>query len=131
MAITTSTPTITTTVKAAGAALHEYPDNANADNDTTTTRYIEATAGETFEIHADIAAGTDFVGDCLAFYISVDGKMADPTVTFRSGENHAGSTVVSKGCYTAGNMVRKYQFAELEKSKCTAWRTRRGPRLTS
>ena len=110
MAITTSTPSITTTVKVRGAPLEEYQHNAAADNETTTTRYIQSTANETFEIHADIAAGTEFIGDCLAFYIGVDGKMADTAVTFRSGERHAGSTVVSKGAYTAGNMVKKYRY---------------------
>ncbi|EME38588.1 hypothetical protein DOTSEDRAFT_39561 [Dothistroma septosporum NZE10] len=116
MAITSSTPTITTCVKVNNASLQEYTNPATTDSGTTTTRYIEALTGQIFEIHADIAAGTPFVGDCLAFYISVDGKMADPTLTFLSGTTHTGSSVVSKGIYTAGNMVRKYRFEELGKT---------------
>ncbi|KAK4610723.1 hypothetical protein CLAFUW4_13760 [Fulvia fulva] len=115
MAITSSTPTITATVRASSNPLPEYQHDATTDTDTTTTRYVQSNAGDTFEIHADIASGTEFIGDCLAFCISINGVLADTAISFPSGQDHAGSIVVSKGCYTAGNTVKKYQFTELEK----------------
>lgn len=77
MAVSEALPGVEVTVNVASQPLQEYIEIGVPDEPRTTTRYIEATSNQAFEIHAKIPEDTTFDGDCLRVDIRVDDKWID------------------------------------------------------
>lgn len=77
MAVSEALPGVEVTVNVAGQPLREYIEVGVPDEPGTTTRYIEATSNQAFEIHAKLPEDTAFRGDCLRVDYRVDDKWID------------------------------------------------------
>ena len=112
MAICNGLPGVQVTVTVSGHDLQEYRnEEENEDDGRTTTRYIEAKSGQTFEVSYSVDRHFNFVGDTVAFYEHVDGHLMSAPLLFISDAPYSGSSLGRK---EKDGRLRRYQFASLE-----------------
>ncbi|GIZ44174.1 hypothetical protein CKM354_000737800 [Cercospora kikuchii] len=84
MAINDVFPGIEVAVMVDGEPLQEYTETAFEPEEKTVTRYVEAKSNQTFAMRISVAEGTPMKGNCLTFYIHIDGKRAAALFFFDS-----------------------------------------------
>lgn len=98
----------------AGVDLKEHCDDEIAEEARTTTRYVEATSGQTFAIRMKVPRGFDFLGDGLSFEIQIDGTGLDHPLIFKGKCASKSFERYSEGVRPTKGTIRKYQFGALE-----------------
>lgn len=114
MAISDNVPGVKVTVAVDGTDLTEYRDEDLEEEEGTTTRFIEAKTGQTFEVRITVDRGFHFAGDTLACYVSLDGQWVHTPLIGQDSCRFQSHCRTSSGALTGDGMLRKYQFAELE-----------------
>lgn len=117
MAISDDIPGMKVSIVGGGHALIEYEDTEVAEEECTTTRYIQATSDQQFEIHIKVAKGTKIKGDCLVCIVDVDGNSVEGTIIEAIDFKNRYEKCILKGCEIGGGMIRKFRFASLETGK--------------
>ena len=116
MAILKDLPGVTVTVVSDDAPLKEYEDREIEEEEGTVTRYIEAVSGKNFAIKIEVAKGTLFKGNSMAFECWVDGEEVDIPLVSKSREDRVR---FSEGKMASKYSVQKYCFSAIETGELT------------
>ena len=114
MAITDVVPGVEVAITVRGNDLKEYRDNELDEEVSTTTRYVEAASGQTFEVRLKVKPNFRFLGDTLAFEILVDGNWMETPLIDKQQCGGLGYQRIIRGVTTSARTLRRFQFATLD-----------------
>lgn len=112
MAISGELPGVEVTIRVHGQPLQEYEESLPMARERTVIRYIEIVEGQEFAIHLEAKQGTDLEGDCLAFFLFVDGQpISSP---FLSPTLQTGDEYRVEGVENVLGMIQKFSFRRIK-----------------
>ncbi|PPJ59205.1 hypothetical protein CBER1_03034 [Cercospora berteroae] len=114
MAINDVFPGIEVAVMVDGEPLQEYTEAAFEPEEKTVTRYVEAKSNQNFTMRISVAEGTPMKGNCLTFYIHIDGKYAAGAIITSPSVQSQSHTRTVEGRYSSSTTLQRFFFDSLD-----------------